>query len=120
MNKSVLIVDDTKFTREMLKDAISGNYDVVDEASNGEECLEKVDEHNPDVVLLDVIMPTMGGLEALPMIKEKDNPPEVIMVSSVGQHKKVTEAMKKGASGYIVKPFEKEKVSKKLNEVLNS
>lgn len=120
MAKSVLIVDDTNFMRKMLKDLISDHYEVIAEAENGNECLKMVEEHNPDLITLDVIMPEMDGLEALPKIKEKDGNQKVIMVTSVGQHEKITEAMNKGAEGYIVKPFDEEKVLKEIKKVLEA
>lgn len=116
MPKSVLIVDDTNFMRKMLKDLISDHYDVVGEAENGKECLEMVEEHDPDLITLDVIMPEMDGLETLPKLKERDDEQKVIMVTSVGQHEKVTEAMNKGASGYIIKPFDEEKVLEEIEK----
>ncbi|MEF8834857.1 MAG: response regulator [Candidatus Thermoplasmatota archaeon] len=116
MPKSVLIVDDTNFMRKMLRDLISDHYEVVGEAENGKECLEMVEEHDPDLITLDVIMPEMDGLETLPKLKERYEDQKVIMVTSVGQHEKVTEAMNKGASGYIIKPFDEEKVLEEIEK----
>ncbi len=120
MAKSVLIVDDTNFMRKMLRDLISEHYEVVGEAENGKECLKKMEEHSPDIITLDVIMPEMDGLEALPKIKEKNGNQKVIMVTSVGQHEKVTEAMNKGAAGYIIKPFDEDKVLEEIEKVLEN
>ncbi len=120
MPKTVLIVDDTKFMRKMLRKMLSEQYDVVGEAENGLECLEMVEEHRPDLITLDVIMPEMDGLEALSEIKDKYDDQKVIMVTSVGQHEKVTEAMKKGAEGYIIKPFKKEGVLEEVEKVFES
>jgi len=120
MSKSVLIVDDTNFMRKMLRDLISEHYEVIGEAENGKECLEMMEEHDPDLITLDVIMPEMDGLEALPKIKEKNDSQKVIMVTSVGQHEKVTEAMKKGATGYIIKPFDEEKVLEEIEKAFES
>ncbi len=120
MSKSVLIVDDTNFMRKMLRDLISKHYDVVGEAENGKECLEMMEKHDPDLITLDVIMPEMDGLEALPKIIEKNEDQKVIMVTSVGQHEKVTEAMNKGASGYIIKPFDEEKVMEEIEKAFEN
>ncbi|MBS3816861.1 MAG: response regulator [Candidatus Thermoplasmatota archaeon] len=120
MPKSVLIVDDTNFMRKVLRDLISEHYDIVGEAADGEECLKMMEEHDPDLITLDVIMPEMDGLEALPKIKEKDEEQKVIMVTSVGQHEKITEAMNNGAGGYIVKPFDEEKVLEEIEKVFES
>ncbi len=118
MPKSVLVVDDTQFMRKMLRDMLSDQYEVVGEAKNGKEGVEMVEDQKPDLVTMDVIMPEMDGLEALSKIKEKNPDQKVIMVTSVGQNEKVTEAMKKGAEGYIIKPFDKEGVLEEVENVI--
>ncbi len=120
MSKSVLITEDTQFMRKTLRDLISDHYEVVGEAENGKECLEMMDEHDPDLITLDVIMPEMDGLEALPKIKKKNENQKVIMVTSVGQHEKITEAMNKGASGYIIKPFDEQKVLEEIEKTFET
>ncbi len=120
MPKRVLVVDDTQFMRKMLKDMLSTKYEVIGEAENGKEGVEMVKEHKPDLVTMDVIMPEMDGLEALSKIKEMDEDQKVIMVTSVGQNEKVTEAMKKGAEGYIIKPFDEDGVLEEIENVLGS
>lgn len=118
MPKSVLVVDDTQFMRKMLKDILSERFEVIGEAENGKESLEMVEEHEPDLVTMDVIMPEMDGLEALSKIKDRYDNLTVIMVTSVGQNEKVTEAMKKGAEGYIIKPFDEESVLDEIEKTL--
>ncbi len=120
MPKRVLIVDDTNFMRKMLTDIISEHYEVIGEAENGKEALKMMEKHDPDLITLDVIMPEMDGLEALPKIKEKNEDQKIIMVTSVGQHEKVTEAMNKGASGYIIKPFDEEKVLEEIEKAFGN
>lgn len=120
MPKSVLVVDDTQFMRKMLKDIISERFEIIGEAENGKECLEMIEKHQPDIVTMDVIMPEMDGLEALSKIKEKYEDLKVVMVTSVGQNEKVTEAMKKGAEGYIIKPFDEESVLEEIEKALES
>ncbi len=118
MAKRVLIVDDTKFMRKMLRKILSVKYNVADEAENGKEAVEKVKELDPDLVTLDVVMPEMDGFEALSEIKNYDETQNVIMCTSVDQHEKVTEAIKRGADGYIVKPFKKDSVLEEIGKVL--
>lgn len=118
MAKKVLIVDDTKFMRKMLRKILSMEYNITGEAENGKEAVEMVKEMNPDLVTLDVVMPEMDGFEALSKIKEYNENQKVIMCTSVDQHEKVTEAIKRGADGYIVKPFKKDSVLEEIGKVL--
>jgi len=118
MANRILIVDDTKFMRKMLRKILSVKYNVIGEAENGREAFNMVQEHDPDLVTLDVVMPKMDGFEALSKIKDNDASQKVIMCTSVDQHEKVIEAMKRGADGYIVKPFKKESVLEEIEKVL--
>lgn len=120
MAESVLIIDDTKFMRKMLRKILSMKYNVAGEAENGVEGFSKVKELKPDLVTLDVVMPKMDGFEALDKIKEYDESQNVIMCTSVDQHEKVIEAIKRGADGYIVKPFKKDSVLEEIDKVMES
>lgn len=120
MPKSILIVDDTMFMRKMLRKILSGKYNILDEAENGQIAVEKVKKLKPDLVTLDVVMPVMDGFEALSKIKANDKDQKVIMCTSVDQHVKVQQAIKLGASGYIVKPFKKDNVLDEIERVLGS
>ncbi len=120
MAERILIVDDTKFMRKMLRKILSVKYNVADEGENGKEAIEKVKELNPDLVTLDVVMPVMDGFEALSKIKEYNKDQKVIMCTSVDQHEKVQEAIKRGANGYIVKPFKKDSVLEEIEKVLQN
>ena len=120
MAERILIVDDTKFMRKMLRKILSVKYNIVDEGENGKEAIEKVKDLEPDLVTLDVVMPEMDGFEALSKIKEYDEEQKVIMCTSVDQHKKVQEAIKRGADGYIVKPFKKDSVLEEIGKVLEN
>lgn len=103
----ILIVDDSKFMRNVLLDILSkGNHDLI-EAENGKIALEKYQAEKPDIVLLDIIMPEMDGMEVLKKIGQQA---KVIVISAVGQEKMVEEAKSLGALNYIVKPFDNEKV----------
>ncbi len=102
----ILIVDDALFMRGVLKDMlVQRGYDVVGEAANGVEAIEKYRELRPDLVTLDITMPDMTGLAALKAIKDIDSDAKVIMCSAMGQNAMVMEALRNGALDFIIKPF---------------
>lgn len=120
MSKTVLIVDDAAFMRMMIKKMITKEgFVVVAEAANGKEAIEAYKEHSPDIVLLDITMPIMDGIEALKGIKSVDEDANVIMCSAMGQQAMVMEAIKCGAKDFIVKPFKSDRVIESLNKALN-
>lgn len=106
----ILIVDDAAFMRmkcmKMLKD---NGYEVV-EAETGAMAVEKYQAHKPDGVLLDITMPDMDGLQALKELRKIDPGARVAMVTAMGQQSIVMEALKSGASDFVVKPFDAERV----------
>ena len=116
MAVKVLIVDDAMFMRNMIAEIFNGkkykeeDYQVVAEAENGIEAVEKYKEHNPDIVTMDIVMPEMTGIEALKEIMAIDSGANVIMCSALGQDSLVMEALDAGAKDFIVKPFQPEKV----------
>lgn len=111
MSKTVLIVDDTAFMRKMLGDMLRKNgYDVVGEAANGQEGVDKYKELNPDVTTMDITMPEKNGIEALTEIRAHDPEAIVIMCSAMGQQHMVQTAMEAGATDFIVKPFKPDRV----------
>lgn len=118
MNKKakILIADDSEFMRRVLREILeNGGLTNLIECSNGKECLDVFKADNPDLVLLDIIMPEMDGMEVLKQIGGKVN---VIIISAVGQEKVMEEAKRYGALGYIVKPFDKDQVLDMLGQVL--
>ncbi len=115
----VLIVDDTAFMRKLLRNILfSGGFDIVGEAENGKQAVEMYKQLKPDLVMLDIVMPEMNGIEALKAIKQIDPNAKVIMCTAVGQEKIVKAAIKLGARGYIVKPFQAQKVIEEAKKVL--
>jgi two-component system chemotaxis response regulator CheY len=116
MAVKVLIVDDAMFMRNMIAEIFNGkkykeeDYQVVAEAENGIEAVEKYKEHDPDIVTMDIVMPEMTGIEALKEIMGMDSGANVIMCSALGQDSLVMEALDAGAKDFIVKPFQPEKV----------
>jgi DNA-binding NtrC family response regulator len=101
----ILIVDDEASFRTSLKGALKKEYQIV-EAANSEEALNQVAESPPDVVLLDISMPGVDGLEALRKIRALDDFPAVIMVTAHGEIKNVVQAMNEGAADYLTKPID--------------
>jgi len=118
--KKVLIVDDAAFIRMQLKQLlVKNNYEVVGEAGNGKEALEKIQTLKPDIVTLDITMPVMDGLECLEEINKLEDKPLVIMVTAMGQEAYVNRAILNGAKGFIVKPYKPETVLKQLERLGN-
>lgn len=104
--KRILIVDDADITRALLRTLLRREeYDVVGEASNGEQAIEMAQRVQPDVICLDVDMPKMGGLEVLAQLRQTLPQAAVLMVTAHTERETVQTAIANGAAGYIVKPF---------------
>jgi two-component system chemotaxis response regulator CheY len=104
--------------RNLLTQILEGEFDIVGEASNGAEAVKMYKEHEPDIVMMDVVMPKCNGIKATAAIKKLDPNARVIMCTSVGQREKMKLAVKAGADGYVTKPFEEESVMKALKDVV--
>ena len=118
MGKRVLIVDDAIFMRMKLKDILEKNgFEVIAEAQNGLEAIEKYKSERPDIVTMDITMPEMDGVSALKGIKAIDSQAKVVMCSAMGQQSMVMDAIQAGAVDFIVKPFDSERVIQSLNKV---
>jgi two-component system chemotaxis response regulator CheY len=103
----VMIVDDAELMRMVIKDILlMHGHEVVAEVNDGEEAIQIYLEVKPDLVLMDLIMPNMDGKEALQKLLAIDPEAKVVLCSSLGQQALITESMKIGAMGFIVKPFE--------------
>ena len=114
MAKNILIVDDAAFMRMMIKDILTKNgYNVAGEAENGAKALEKYNELKPDLVLMDITMPEVDGIQALKNIKAADPSAQVIMCSAM-----VIEAIQSGAKDFIVKPFQADRVLEAVKKVV--
>ena len=119
MAKNVMIVDDAAFMRMMIKDILSKNgYNIAAEAENGAIAVEKYKEVTPDLVLMDITMPEMDGIQALKAIKGSDPNANVIMCSAMGQQAMVIEAIQSGAKDFIVKPFQADRVLEAVKKVV--
>ena len=119
MAKNILISDYAAFMRMMIKDILTKNgYNVVGEAENGAKAVEKYNELKPDLVLMDITMPEMDGIQALKKIKEADSSALVIMCSAMGQQAMVIESIQAGAKDFIVKPFQADRVIEAVKKVV--
>ena len=117
MSKSVLIVDDSLYMRTLIKDALeSGGYNIVGQASNGEEAIDLAFELQPDFITLDNILPDMIGTDILKVYQDEGLKSKVVMISAVGQDSVVTEGLKLGAKAYIVKPFTSDQLIEAMNK----
>ena len=119
MAKNILICDDAAFMRMMIKDILTKNgYNIAGEAENGAKAVEKYAELKPDLVLVDMTMPEMDGIEALKKIKASDPGASVIMCSAMGQQAMVIESIQSGAKDFIVKPFQADRVIEAVQKVV--
>jgi two-component system chemotaxis response regulator CheY len=115
----VLIADDASFMRQMIRDIIEPEgFEVVGEASDGVEVVEKFKELHPDLVMMDIVMPKRSGIDAVKGIVAMDPTARVVMCSALGQETLVMEAIQSGAKDFIVKPFKPESVVVTLRKVL--
>ncbi|URM31611.1 response regulator [Cytobacillus firmus] len=116
----ILIVDDAKFMRVTLSSILKkADHEIVGEGENGKEAVDLFANLKPDLVMMDITMPEMSGLEAVREIK-RDNPnAKVIMCSAMGQQKVVVESIEAGAKDFIIKPFDEGRVLEAVNRVLS-
>jgi two-component system, chemotaxis family, chemotaxis protein CheY len=117
--KSVLIVDDSMYMRSLISDALTkAGFDVVGQASNGQQAIDMALKHKPDLITLDNILPDMIGIDILRVLKQDEGlAAKIVMVSAVGQESVVKEGMGLGAATYIVKPFTSEGLMTAINGV---
>lgn len=116
----ILIVDDSIVSRTNLKTILlDAQHEVVGEAVNGEDGLEKFLSLRPDMVTMDITMPKLNGIECLKEILHRDPQARVMMISALGQGGKILEAINSGARHYITKPYEPEKVLEAVTELLS-
>ena len=121
MANNILICDDAAFMRKVVKDTLSKNgYTDLYEAVDGADAVEKYNEISPDLVIMDITMPNMDGLEALKAIRAKNNAANVVMCSAMGQEAMVIEAIQSGAKDFIVKPFKPDRILKTVTSIVGN
>jgi two-component system chemotaxis response regulator CheY len=119
MSKRVLIVDDAVVMRMMIKGILNkSGFEVVGEAQNGVEAVDKYKALTPDLVTMDMVMPEMDGITAVRQIISHDPNATIIMCTSMGQQALVVEAIQAGAKSFITKPFQPPKILETISKVL--
>lgn len=119
MAHRVLVCDDAIFMRTMISDILTGaGYEVVGEAETGVQAIERYKALRPDLVTMDIVMPDMGGIEAVREIVKGDADAKILMCSAMGQQALVVEAIQAGAKDFVVKPFQPSRVLEAVQRVL--
>ena len=119
MGHRVLVCDDAIFMRTMISDILSGaGYEVVGEAETGVQAIERYGQLKPDLVTMDIVMPDMGGIDAVREIVKGDPNAKILMCSAMGQQALVVEAIQAGAKDFVVKPFQPSRVLEAVQRVL--
>lgn len=120
MSKKILIADDTAYMRTVIREALSAiDVDIVGEAENGEQALALFKEHNPDLLILNIVMPPPDGLAVLQQIKSEKPTAQVLMCSAMGQASTVFAAIRAGADDFLVKPFDPQRLVQTVNRLLH-
>ena len=118
MSLTVLVCDDALFMRTMVRDILTqAGFTVVGEAETGQQAVEKYRTLKPDLVTMDIIMPDMGGIEAVKEIMKFDPQARILMCSAMGQQALVHEAIQAGAKDFVVKPFQPSRVLEAVQRV---
>ena len=119
MSQTVLICDDAVFMRSFLREILEqAGYEVVGEATTGAEAVDRYKELRPDFVTLDVVMPNIGGIDAVREIVNFDPDARILMCSALGQQALMAEATEAGAREFVVKPFQPSRVLEAVQRVL--
>ena len=115
----ILIVDDSKTSRKFLRNMLEqAGHEIVAEAVNGAEGVEKFRIYRPDITTMDITMPDLGGIDAVKDIIEIDPDAKIIMVTAAGQKANMIEALKKGAADFIQKPFDMDVIVNTIEKVM--
>ena len=119
MAQTVLVCDDAMFMRTMIADILTqAGFEVVGEAETGEQAVQKYRQLLPDMVTMDIVMPSMGGIEAVRAICKDHPDAKILMCSAMGQQALVVEAIQAGAKDFVVKPFQPSRVLEAVQRVL--
>ncbi len=119
MGKKIMLVDDAAFMRMTIKNCLTkAGYTELVEAGDGQQAVETYAKEHPDLVIMDITMPNMDGIQALQAIKSQDPGAKVVMCSAMGQEAMVVEAIQLGALDFIVKPFKPDRILQTVTKVL--
>lgn len=119
MARTLLVTDDAVIIRQIIKDTVTtAGWEVVGEASNGQEAIDRYRELRPDAVTLDLVIPDHDGLHALRGIMEFDPEAKVIVVSALEQRGVLKDAFSAGAADFVSKPFDKQTLQATLEQLL--
>lgn len=119
MDKKIMIVDDAAFMRMMIKNSLTGNgYNNLLEAADGQIAFDLYKAEKPDLVIMDITMPNMDGIQSLKAIKNYDPNAMVVMCSAMGQEAMVVDAIRFGALDFIVKPFKPDRILQTVKKIL--
>lgn len=119
MGHTVLVCDDAIFMRTMIADILSqAGYNIVGEAETGAQAVERYRELRPDMVTMDIVMPDVGGIDAVREIVKIDPDAKILMCSAMGQQALVVEAIQAGAKDFVVKPFQPSRVLEAVQRLL--
>lgn len=120
MAHTVLVCDDAIFMRTMIADILTqAGYQVVGEAESGVDAVRRYQELKPDLVTMDIVMPEMGGIDAVREIVKLDPEARILMCSAMGQQALVVEAIQAGAKDFVVKPFQPARVLEAVQRLLS-
>ncbi len=115
MGIKLLLADDAPFIREVIANILKGSeFEIIGEAGDGVEALELASQRHPDVILMDIVMPKMSGIEASVEILKKLPHVKIIACSTIEQETMVMRALEAGCCGYVVKPFKADEILKAL------
>ncbi len=119
MTRTLMVTDDAIIIREIIKDiATSAGWSIVGEAANGRDAAELYDRERPDACTLDLVMPEYDGLYALREIIKLDSDARVVVVSALDQKSVLKEALRAGASDFVVKPFDRQVLIETLEQLV--
>lgn len=119
MDSKIMIVDDAAFMRMTIKNCLTkAGYTNLIEAADGQIALETFQAERPELVIMDITMPNLSGIEALQAIKAVDPNAKVVMCSAMGQESMVVDAIHLGALDFIVKPFKSERILQTVSKIL--
>lgn len=119
MSARILLADDLSFMRMVQKEILEDKgYTIIGEASDGLEAVSKYKTLKPDLIVMDITMPNMNGLEAMRHIFDFDKKARIVMCSALGQQQLIVEAIKAGVKDFIVKPFKPERILTSIEKAL--